>query len=311
MALTPPPGVQKASVWKEWHLYALRMADIGHGKASKRLRYEMRLLRLRPCSRNVNYILTAEALHWLPTGNYDLVLVGPGFKYGAKKVLRVTAQNDAAPFAGAVVREGDGVWQVTPDAAAKGESWLELVVAGGTEGIEILLNGKPKALDAVCWASHRISRTNDGRRLLRIKIPPLTEPSTVSLATHSQSDKRAKEQQIAIVQYEKSVKPLEWVALKAKVSFRPVQVIWQFVDGDNRVGESIRYRWMVGTEAEAEVTAFDQYGVPWTAGMAQPLTMPLSRSQSSCAFAAFNSERPSLLKYLFQFSVESFVKLME
>ena len=306
MALTPPPGVQKASVWRDWHLYVSRDADVAFGKASKRMQYELRLLRIRPDSQNVNYIFTAEALHWLPPGKYSIAIKGPGLQYRARDALVATptAQARQRLFAGAIAALGANTWQLVQGNKNRG-GWLELIAGKDAPAVLILLNGKRVRDLQVYWGEYAMRRPNDNSRLLRIWIP------ASSTATKLEVEQRAvSKQRVSIESKSSYLRPMAWVTLRAKTSFFPVNIFWDFVDGDNRVGQEVTYRWMVGTTAKATVTAFDEFSTPWSAELNQPLTLPLSRN-ADCSFGLGAGGAPVLLPQLFQFCIESFFNLME
>lgn len=311
IALTPPPGVQKAVVWKNWHVFVERRADIAFGKTSKVQRFELRLLRIRPNSQNRNYQIFVEALYWQPDGEYDLVISGPGFSYASPKSILVQDKGDKSvkqEFTGAVVQTEPDEWRIT--VGDKSMTALDVVMGPETGGVRVMINGKRTADFRIFWASHRVKGKADNRRMLRIRVPSESEEGDVFVLA-LKSAKKVAGRRVRIEGMGSGMRPLEWTSLRASASFKPVQWIWRFVDGDSRVGEKVTYRWMVGTDAIAQVTAFDEYGIPVSAELTYPLRMPLSRGDGMCALAPGKRPGMHLLKFLLQIWVESFSILME
>ncbi len=306
IALTPPPGVQKAKVWKDWHVVIERQVEIGFGRTSKHLRYELRLLRIRPGTQNSNYLMQADVFPWLPAGTYDVSVRGPGFAYSAPVSLNLSGEK-AHPFRGSVTEQRPGTWLLNRSPGAARPEWLEAVVARDMAGVEVWLeNQRLRKMDVV-WACNDVEKGSDGRRLIRFRIPADIRTGTLSFKPHQRSG-----QQVVIAPDAEVIRPLEWVELRVKSSFSPIKVVWRFVDGEMDEGDKVRYRWMVGTQAIAEVTAFDEYATPWTTTMARPLRMPLSRSGQMCAFSAAGGDTADFpVAVLMKICVESFFNLME
>lgn len=306
IALTPPPGVQKAKVWKAWHVIIERQVEIAFGRTSKTLHYELRLLRIRPGTQNSNYLIQAEVLPWLPEGTYDVSVRGPGFVYSAPGALNLSGEK-AQSFRGSVTEQRPGTWLVNRSPGAGRSEWLEAVVAKDLPGVEVRLDNQRLRKMDVVWASNDVETGSDGRRLIRLRIPADIRNGTLSFEVHQRSG-----QKVAIASAAETIRPLEWVELRVKLSFCPVKVVWRFVDGEMDEGEKVRYRWMVGTQAIAAVTAFDEYATPWMATMSRPLRMPLSRSGQMCAFSATGGDAADFpVAVLMKICIESFFKLME
>ena len=303
VALTPPPGVQKAVVWREWQVYLERQADIALGNSSRTLRFELRLLRIRPNNRNTDYFIVAEILHWLPPGTYNLVVTGPGFSFFSQKA--VSTKSDAIhPFTGEIQSTRRGQWRIRR--AVEKPAILEVLVGKEIEAVAITLAGERIDDVRVYWASYQIDRKTDGRRLVQIDISAAPESFLLELMPQKKMSET-----VSISGMSEDIRPLEWISLGAETSFKPVQLIWQFVDGDSRVGPNVRYRWMVGTEASVTLTAFNEYATPYSISMKQPLRMPLARGGCACRMPAGDSGDFRLLKFLLQIWVESFSFLME
>lgn len=304
-ALTPPPGVQKAVVWRQWSVVLSRMADASFENVSKKLAYELRFLKIRPDEHNVNYVVTAEVQKWLPPGRYAVHVKGPGFRYGAQDSVIISGEVRNALIK--ITPQGAHAWQIESSSGIRNSFLVEVVIGESVESVSFAVKNDVKlSIEDICWAAFREDSPMEGGRLVRLRLPPMSD-SVVLQAKKLRKTEAA----VRIVLATDSVRPLEWVALETTASFAPLRYIWRFADGDSDVGQKVNYRWMVTTEAVAEVTVFDRLGGVHKAELRRPLKMPLERNGLSCEMAPQPAGAVSWSGFLLKTWFETFLFLWE
>lgn len=309
IALTPPPGVQKSSVWTQWKVVLKRRIDISHETKVRFLSYELRLLKVRPCPKNVNYIFEGEVLNWLPSGTYDLHVVGPGISYQSKQAVIVKGdnhpqRNDSLVNVQYLGRKG---WLLENTSTRSEVYKWDMILGQKVEAADLLVNGKPAKLAFACWAKIVATKPSGKSRFLTymLKVPP----GKIRLELKA---RKKRLQKVSIIPSSAAVRPLEWTVLRAKSSFSPVSIIWKLADGETAIGAKIEYRWMVTTKAVAHVFVFDKHGSVYNASLKIPLRMPLERTGLvSCGMSPCQMGRTGLIDFLLKNWFEAFFILLE
>ncbi|MBN2342915.1 MAG: hypothetical protein JXX29_02740 [Deltaproteobacteria bacterium] len=320
IALTPPPGVQKASVWRDWRVVLQRRVPAVYKTKDHALRYHMRFLKIRPSENNLDYVVTAQTQRWLPSGRYDLNVQGPGFSYSAAaSVLVGDVQPEDDNISVSTASASSWRFHITPGVGSP--RWIELIVGKSIPGVAVSLNGASVPIADIFWASFKMrsrmrgdkaeyTGTADGRRLIRVALP---SDYRAGVVTVSQRKKATQNQStsVRIIPAQTEIQPMEWVEIRGEMSFKPLKAIWLFADGENAVGLKTTYRWMVTTEAVAELTVFDGWGTPHRARMKKPLQMPLARNSSGCGCRMVNEPHVSILRFVFNTCFETILLLLE
>lgn len=242
-SLTPPPGVQQASVWESWEIFLKRKTTTPElNPGSDVLVYKIRLVRLRPDKGNKNYILTALVPNWIPSGIFTLVVKGKGFRHESRSSVEIV--NPTFTF----LQVGKGAEE--PETT----QLVEVVVSKPDARIELLFKGVPVPCSYVTWAADY--RADTRKRLLQFVVANDTSSYSnkkkLELRPAEKTPSMDRQIKVQRVEDESGKTLLDWQTLEIQNGSETCKnVIWDFHDGDTTEGLRVSHRWMFKDRIEA------------------------------------------------------------
>ncbi|MBN2803000.1 MAG: hypothetical protein JXR91_07890 [Deltaproteobacteria bacterium] len=262
--LTPPPGVQKRKVWKDWRVVFFIMSYGAIGTQNRLLKYVVNIMRLRPSSDNSKYLLYAEILPFMPDGLYSLTVSGPGFRITNRDSFCVGSCINQKKR---VEKEEKNTFKIIPSGNFKSELF-EVVVKSDFGSLKAVCDGREIFPLYATW------QTNTGEikkrdRVLLYKVDGKKNSLIEFVKSKALSIKAAVKRED-----KKLGGALDWQRYKIVSDASFLNIIWDFKDDSYGMGKRIIHRWILSKHAASEITLFDKSGAVYYLNFSDDILKP-------------------------------------
>jgi hypothetical protein len=296
LPLTPPPGVQQPEAINGWSVSLKRRTKYALSGAESDIEYPAKVIRIRPAGNDL-YRIVARLLPWMSPGEYDLVIIGPGFSAQLLRGVQVGLAH-RGELTGVEIdsQYGPRMIRVSNHTGESQTVVFDFVIPANYPGLKVEVDGVMAQPVTVTWSGLPRKGKEPDRLLAYSVTVPCQDENGRGFRKISwlKTDVRECVGRIDLNGDVAMIELLKWYELEYSCPSREFKaVIWSFGDGQWEEGLSVRHRWLLKEPAEIQVSAFDEFGSVSRARL--DISRDLSQQHKGCSCSRVSIGRKSLI----------------